>query len=190
MSLFTPLYLFILLIFTTGNRPHGLKIGILNEEDINCDEFLSKNYSYDCKTEGLSCLFVNYILDNNLQKISYKNIESIQNDTRHGKIDGFLHIPANFSREFLLIQNVFDILEFNNSHINVYLDQAYFFIREYTKATVANAYNNFIDEIMPKCDRKPEMYKSNMIFRDYKDDAFMMLEYDNNREVMPAVFQL
>ncbi|XP_070491491.1 ABC transporter G family member 23-like [Chironomus tepperi] len=184
-----PLYLIILLIFTIGNRPQGLKIGILNEEDVDCNAFMSRNKSYDCKSEGLSCLFISSIPDDKLHKIPYKNTEKIQNDTKKGQIEGYLHIPSNFSLEFLSIQDIFDILELNNSHISVYLDQAEIFKQGYAKATVASAYDDFVDNIMPKCNRKPEMYKSNMIFRSYKDDK-AVLDYESNKTSMPAVFLL
>ncbi|KAL7036913.1 hypothetical protein ACKWTF_008992 [Chironomus riparius] len=188
-TLLPPLYLFVLLIFTIGRDPQGLKIGILNEEDVDCKILTSKNNSYDCKNEGLSCLFINSIPDHKLHKVSYENLEKIKNDTRSAQIEGYIHIPQNFSRDFLNIKNIFDILELRNSHISVYLDQAEIYKQGFAKATVASAYEDFIDETMPKCNRKPEMYKSNMIFRSYKDEK-LKIDFESKRSTIPAVLLL
>jgi len=188
-TLFPPLYLFILLIFTIGKPPKDLKIGIINEEILNCSKFMSTNIQYDCSNEGLSCLFINTIPDNKVQKIFYKSSVKASNDSQKGIISGYVHIPSNFSTEFMKAQNILDFSESKKSHISVYLDQSDIHKNEFAQCLISKAFEDFIDEMMPKCNRQPKLFQSNMIFRSYKDDNTKM-SFETDRSTMPAVYLL
>ncbi|KAL7016890.1 hypothetical protein ACKWTF_010184 [Chironomus riparius] len=188
-TLLPPLYLFILLIFTIGRQPQGLKIGIINDDTIDCSKLISRSIQYDCRNEGFSCFFIDSIPDYKIQKLVYISSEQAAKDSQKGIIEGYVYIPSNFSVEFLKIQNVFDFAEFNNSHIGVYLDRSNIHKSEFTKGAIAKAFEDFIDDVMPKCGQQPHLFKSNIIVRSYKDET-MKLNLETDRSTMPAVFLL
>lgn len=177
--------LFFLLVFAIGRPLQDLKIGIVNKENINCSKLLSGNVEYDCKTEGLSCYFIASIPDHKGHKIFYETTTTASNDSKKGVIEGYVYIPSNFSIEFLEIQSVFDFIKSENSHISVYIDRSNYHKSEFTKGMIAKAFEDFIDQMMPKCNRQPELFKSNLIFRSYKDDT-AKLDLEAERSTLPA----
>ncbi|XP_070491049.1 ABC transporter G family member 23-like [Chironomus tepperi] len=185
-TLLPPFYLFILLIFTIGRPPQDLKLGIVNDENIDCNNL---NIDYNCQNEGISCFFINTIPDNKAQKITYKSFHKASNDSQKGIIGGFVHIPSNYSTELLKIQNILDFGESNNSHISVYLDHSDIHRYKFANMLIYKAYEDFIDKLMPKCDKKPALFKSNVIFRSYKNDS-EQLNFEIDRSTMPAVYLL
>ena len=174
-----------MLIFAIGRPPQDLKIGIINEEKIDCNKFMARNFEYDCRNEGLSCFFINNIPENKAHKIFYDSSEKASNDSQKGIIEGYVFIPSNFSIEFLKIQNVLDFGKSKNSHISVYLDNSNIHKSKFAKGLIARAFDDFIDEMMPKCGRQPELFKSNLIVRSYKDDS-TKFNLKTDRSTMPA----
>lgn len=173
----------ILTTFIIGAPQRGLKIGFVNEENINCTNLTE----YDCKSNGLSCLYQKEISDEYFIKIPYNSSQNAMNDLKMGKIVGFVHIPANYSVEFMELRK-FSSRKFTKK-ISVYVDPTKLHQKYQAINELSNSYNVLIDKVMPMCNRPAIYYKSQLLVQDL-DDNEIVFAMDFRKNMVPIMSML
>lgn len=101
-----PVFQLILLYYAMGT-PEGLKLAVVNNDiDDHAECFNQSSSTFtsivngSCNVEKSSCLFVNAIKNNVVEKHFFTSIEDATRNLKHGQVIAVLHIKKDFSRTF------------------------------------------------------------------------------------------
>lgn len=176
----TPIYTFILLIFIFGQDLQDLKIGIVNEDNCYCYK-LHKNRTISCNFEDL-------IPKNKLKLITYNTIEEASEASKSAKIVGFIHIPKNFSNEFLNLRTYYDITIC--SQIGIYLDTSDIYKDNFSKGVLFKAYEKFIQNMTNAYGVNYNVYRNTMMIKNYEKEEEIGEELTIAKSVVPSMYSL
>ena len=170
-----PLISIIGLHYSIGGNPHGLQLGIVDEEIESFDECFVPSMTriqirnYQCKAQKVSCHFLRGIEDDFVLKVGlfidflelflislfmqkfYSNQRKAFDDVKKGKIIGFISFARNFSSDFFMFRNHNQITFQGSGTIQVHLDNTDLQIVSYLQKNIIKIYHNFIDRLAVSC---------------------------------------
>lgn len=187
--LLLPLLDFPLLLFTLGRTPFGIKLGIINDENVNCKTFARNNSAYDCIDSGLSCLLINEIAKNVMNIKMYDSYDEIFLDAIKGKIGGFVHIGSEFSAYLINSQQSDNDIALKDIHMKIRLDGSSIHIHGYLNGEIVKAYDNFIQNIIKECNFHIEHYANQFSFKNL-DDENVYVDYDLSKTLIGPMYYL
>jgi len=150
---------------TIGRPLTGITVGIFNGENIDCK---LHNFTYDCQSMGLSCLYISEISDGIFNKIFFTDFGDAFVEAKVGNI--MMEISSNFSMELMKTPRLNEKLE--NGLINIYSDKMNVYQFQSAKFEIFRAYEDFIQNVAAKCNRSLRHYQNQMEFTNEKGDKF------------------
>ncbi|KAG5667099.1 hypothetical protein PVAND_015098 [Polypedilum vanderplanki] len=142
-----PVFQFYLFLIAIGAIPNDLILGIVNNEDQNCNKYtINNSIPIDkCSEATFSCEFTNHVINNNFQKVLYNTHHQALHDFKESNLFGFVEIPKNFT------QIIFDETENRTGAVEVFLDNSKYHLLLYTKSKIMSAFLDFMDELAGRC---------------------------------------
>ncbi|CAG9798022.1 unnamed protein product [Chironomus riparius] len=163
MVILLPIIQFYLMCLTIGRPLTDIALGIFNGENINCT---AGNFTYDCRSKGLSCLFIDTISDKVFRKIFHTDFDDAFMEARVGNV--MMDIPSNFTDELMKTSGQKD----TENYIKIYLDQTNIVQYQFAKFELMRAYGDFIGNVKAKCNRSLIYYQNQMIFTNENSEKF------------------
>ena len=163
MVMLLPIIQFYLMCLTIGRPLTSISLGIFNGENIDCT---SDNYTYYCHSEGLSCLFIDAISDKVFHKIFFTDFDDAFMEARVGNI--MMDIPSNFTNELMKRGGQKE----SEKYIKIYLDYTNIVQFQFAKLELMRAYDDFIANVMAKCNHSLKYHQNQMVFTNEKGDKY------------------
>ncbi|XP_011864952.1 PREDICTED: ABC transporter G family member 23-like, partial [Vollenhovia emeryi] len=145
-------------MFSTGDDPKDLKIGVVNDESGNCD--YGSNFgnvwkdNITCHFGNLSCRFLHNFDDSIAEQEYYDNMSEANREVRNGELSGIIHFNQNFSEA---LQTRIDDATFANdydlfaSQIQVFLDMGDMQIGLFIQRKLYERFLETFEDIMGDC---------------------------------------
>lgn len=163
---------------TIGRPLTGIVLGIFNSDNIDC---ASRNFTFDCYSQSLSCFYIDAISDKIFHKQFFTTFDDAFLNAKVGNI--MMEIPSNFSNELINAQ----IQKRPEKVIKIYSDQTNVIQFQLTKFELIRAYGDFLENAMTKCNLSLKYFQTQMIFTDEKGNNFEK-SIDYQKALIPPMF--
>lgn len=163
----------LLLLYSVSGFRHGIKVAVVNEElqdlaeCLKIPDFSSVNGS--CHFEQASCLLLNQLEDDIIDKRFYEGYEEAYQDLKHGRVKAILHVKKDFSRQFtqfLHDESLHDPSAVSREVIEVDIDGVDWRLSNDIKKQILTANNLFIRTLFSSCNMSDSFLSSPLSFEE------------------------
>ncbi|XP_067210518.1 ABC transporter G family member 23 isoform X2 [Linepithema humile] len=162
-----PVMQVILFCLAIGRDPTGLKLAIVNHEMFY--ENMSCPVSDDCSFTHLSCRYLNFLDNETMVKIYYRDPESAMDAVRRGEVWGTLYFTENFTDALvarMALGKDSDDETLDQSEIRVWLDMSNQQVGLMLARNLQYSYRDFAKDLLSSCEQNAKLADVPIQFKD------------------------
>ncbi|CAL8123150.1 unnamed protein product [Orchesella dallaii] len=142
---------------TIGTKPHGMDVGIVNNELLNwtsgCEEYIFDENT--CDLTYLSCKYIHQIKkDDLLDVFQYNSEDEAKAGVHHGDLWGYLVFPTNYTQHTLDLVTAGRFAEnetLEGSRIHMHLDMSQYIGSFFMIKNTFDAYGEYVKQLAVSC---------------------------------------